>query len=116
MTPEERLTGHIDQFNACVRAGHFDSYARLFTTDARMRLLGTADERAEGVHEGRQEIAAACQRWLGRDTLRIMTIIAVTDESSTFDYARGQSPKDLAGQIILRWRDGRASSMTVTMH
>lgn len=115
MTPDQRLTGHVDHFNACVRAGHFDSYARLFAPDARMRVVGTAGERADGLYAGRDEIAAACERWLASDTLRVVTVIAVTRDSSTFDYARGHSPKDIAGQIILRWRDGHVASMTMTV-
>ncbi len=116
MTPEERLTGHVDQLNASVRAGHFDSYARLFAPDARLRMVGTTGEHAaDGVYAGRDEIAAACERWLAGDTLRVVSVIAVTPVSSTFDYARGRSPKDVAGQIILRWRDGHVTSMTMTV-
>lgn len=115
MTPDERLSEHVDRFNACVRTGQFGPYAELFAEDGRLKLLGSDQEPPASVYEGHEQIVRACERSLADDTLRIVTVIAASANAATFDYGRGRAPKVIAGQIILKWVDGQVTSMTVTM-
>ena len=115
MTPEERLTRHVDRFNASVRTGDFGAYTELFAAEGQLKVVADDQHPATGVYRGRDEIKTVLAGSLAGDTLKIVSVIAAKNESATFDYARGKRPKAVAGQIILKWQDERVSSMTITM-
>ena len=115
-SPEDLLAEHVDQLNACLRTGVFTSWADRFTDHGELKLLGGGVDSGK-VHRGHEAIAAACQRvWSGRDEgVRVVTVIAVSPESATFDYAWRSTPKTVAGQMIFRWDGEGITRMTVTL-
>lgn len=114
MTPQERLEDHVEQFNAGVRSGRFDDYGELFAPDGMLKLLGTGKSPAT-MANGPQEIAEACEQVFAGRPLQIVSVISATPESATFDYAWSQAPKDVAGQMILKWRGGKVACLIVTL-
>lgn len=106
----------MEQLNACLRTGVFDPWADHFADEGELKLVG-GDLDSPSVYRGQDAIAAACERVWGtrHDGVRVVTVIAASPESATFDYAWRSSPKSVAGQMILKWDDGRITRMTVTL-
>ena len=114
MTPEQRLADHVARFNDCVATREFGPYVELFTADGCLKLLGVEPEATACLYEGREQIAVACHGPFTEDALEVMNVIAAKPAMATFDYGRAAAPKDVAGQIIIKWADDGVTSMTVT--
>lgn len=114
MTPEQRLAAHVEQFNDCVASREFGPYVELFAADGCLKLLGVEPDAAACLYEGHDQIAAACAGPFAEDAMRVMNVIAAKPAMATFDYGRVTAPKDVAGQIIIKWHDDRVTLMTVT--
>lgn len=114
MTPHERLTDHVARFNDCVATREFAPYVELFTVDGRLKLLGVEPEAGTCLYEGRRQIAVACDGPFARHALRVVNVIATKPAMATFDYGHPSAPRDVAGQIILKWSPEGVTSMTVT--
>ena len=114
MTPQERLEHHVDRLNEGARTGRFEAYSELFAADGTLKLLGTGRSPATKA-EGRQAIARACAEVFDGQQVRVATVIAATDASATFDYAWVSAPKDVAGQMIVKWQGDELTCVTVTV-
>lgn len=115
MTPHELLEHQVDRFNASARTGHFDSCRDMFTDDGVIKLLGGDQAAGATSYRGHHEIADACARIFTDRGMHIVTVIAAKPESATVDYAWASSPKDVAGQMIVKWTDKKIRCLTVTL-
>lgn len=115
-SPEDLLSEHVEQLNACIRTGVYLPWADRFADDGELKLVG-GDLNSPNVHRGHEAIATAWERvWGARDDgVRIVTVIAASPESATVDYAWRSAPKSVAGQMIVKWDHGRIARMTVTL-
>lgn len=114
MTPQERLDQQVVAFNVGARSGDFGAYSEMFLPDGELKLVG-GTELGQSRYLGRSEIAAACTQVFGERCMRILSVISAKPESATVDYAWEGRPKDVAGQMIVRWRNGLIRCMTVTL-
>ena len=114
MTPQERLDRQVQVFNVGVHSGDFSSYSELFLPDAEMKLVG-GPQPGQGNYHGRREIARACASMFPDDSMRILSVISAKPESATVDYAWDTRPKDVAGQMIVKWTDELIRCLTVTL-
>ena len=114
MTPQERLEDHVERLNDGARTGRFDAFSKLFADDGTLKLLGTGRGPATRA-EGPDDIAATCAEVFDGRPMRVVTVIAASTESATFDYAWTTAPKEVAGQMIMKWAGDRVSCVTVTL-
>jgi hypothetical protein len=115
MTPQELLEHQVDRFNASARAGDFGSYSEMFTGDGVLKLLGGDQDAEDTRYRGRPEIADACARLFTDRGMRIVTVISAKPVSATVDYAWASAPKEIAGQMIVKWSDEKISCLTITL-
>ena len=112
MTPEERLEHQLDTYNACVETGDFSPYSELFAPQGAMKLVGGAED-AQGRYVGRADIRDVCAVVFTDRAMRLLSIISAKQEAATVDYAWQAEPREIAGQMIVKWNEELISNMTV---
>jgi len=97
---------HAALFNASVTAGEWSVFVATFAPDAVMRFVNVP----VGPYEGRAAIAAAYASRPPDDTMTIVDIEAVEDDSARvrFSWDHGGD-----GTMALRWRDGEVADLTI---
>jgi steroid delta-isomerase len=105
------VRAHVERFNAAVRSGDFSPMVEAgFADDAELAFEGVP----VGPFRGKEAISAAYAEQPPDDEVRILRTTQSGDEMVVVDYAWLATPKERAGSMIFRLRDGKIDRLLVT--
>jgi steroid delta-isomerase len=105
------VRAHVERFNAGVRSGDFGPMVEEgFGEDAELAFEGVP----VGPFRGKEAIARAYAEQPPDDEVRILRTRESGDELVVVDYAWATAPKNRAGSMIFRLRDGKIDRLLVT--
>jgi steroid Delta-isomerase len=104
------VRAHVERFNAGVRSGDFGPMIEEgFADNAELAFEGVP----VGPFRGKEAIAAAYAEQPPDDEVLILRTNE-TEEMVVVDYAWAAAPKERAGSMIFRLRDGKIDRLLVT--
>jgi steroid Delta-isomerase len=105
------VQAHLERFNAGVRSGDFGPMVEAgFADNAELAFEGVP----VGPFRGKLEIARAYAEQPPDDEVRILRTTESGEEMVVVDYAWLAAPKERAGSMIFRLRDGKIDRLLVT--
>ena len=105
------VQAHVERFNAGVRSGDFGPMvAEGFADGAELAFEGVP----VGPFRGKEAIAAAYAEQPPDDEVLILRTNESGEEMVVVDYAWASAPKERAGSMIFRLRDGKIDRLLVT--
>ena len=105
------VQAHLERFNAGVRSGDFGPMVEAgFADNAELAFEGVP----VGPFRGKPEIARAYAEQPPDDEVRILRTTESGEEMVVVDYAWLAAPKERAGSMIFRLRDGKIDRLLVT--
>ena len=107
----EVVRAHVERFNAGVRSGDFGPMVEAgFAETAELAFEGVP----VGPFRGKEAIAQAYAEQPPDDEVLILRTNEAGDELVVVDYAWQAAPKERAGSMIFRLRDGKIDRLLVT--